>query len=169
MDTIESIHLAPYSNPTVRKLVTNLKYKSATCLSDSIRALLLRYKNENTIPHHNSRITITSVPASDKRLRERGVDQAAIIADGLREYWYPNAIRETVLIRTKHTVPNAKLKDERARQGNIAGAFEILKPVSGTVILVDDVFTSGATMNECKRVLLEAGAENVILFTIAKG
>jgi len=162
------IALSPYAHPTTRKLVTNLKYKSAICLRESLQAVLERYKREQPLPDWQA-IMITSVPASEKRLRERGVDQATLIADLLKETWYPDAARSDLLKRIKHTLPNAKLEDERARQGNVGGAFAPLGQISGTVILVDDVYTSGATMKECARVLKEAGATDVKLFTIARG
>jgi ComF family protein len=157
-------HLAPYAHPTVRTLVTNLKYHSANSLKDSFRTLLERYPSK---PDWQG--TIVAVPASDKRLRERGIDQAAIIADLLRETWFPDARREVLLKRIKNTTPNAQLEDARARQGNMAGAFEATDPVSGDIILVDDVYTTGATMNACVEALKRAGADRIRIFTIAKG
>jgi ComF family protein len=133
---------------------------------DSVQALISKHQK----PDWPAELTIVSVPASEKRIRERGIDQAALIADILKEAWFPNAKRADLLKRIKHTLPNAKLEDERARQGNVNGAFECsVERVAGSVILVDDVYTSGATMNECMRVLKEAGASEVKLFTIARG
>jgi len=164
----DQVALSPYSHPTTRKIVTNLKYQSATCLIEAVESLLERYRKEQGVPVWSG--TIVSVPASEKRLRERGVDQAALIADVLKKVWFPQSERKNLLARTKHTLPNAKLEDERARQGNVSQAFVCsVKRVAGSVILVDDVYTTGATMNECARVLREAGATDVKFFTVAKG
>jgi ComF family protein len=160
-----NIHLAPYANPTVRILLTRLKYHSADCLCDSIGELLDRYPDRPTWKPD----AIVPVPPSAKRRRERGIDQAALIAELLKERWIPDVEIRPLLIRARHTAPNALMKDENARRTNVEGAFRAPEPVSGRILLVDDVFTTGATLEACREALVQAGAESVHFFTIAKG
>ncbi len=163
--------IAPYANPIARKLITNYKYSGARCLEESLRALLKRYASEVGKPDWTElkELTIVSVPTSESRLRERGFDHAAVIAQIVKEEWAPQASIKKVLKRSKQILSNAKLEDEKARQANVSGAFEALEKVSGPVLLLDDVYTTGATTNECYRVLKQAGAESLYIFTLAKG
>jgi predicted amidophosphoribosyltransferase len=74
------------------------------------------------------------------------------------------------LFRARPTRPQVELNGEE-RVRNVAGAFALRRPaevVSRKIVLVDDVFTSGATMNECASVLKEAGAAQVIACTLAR-
>ncbi|HVM91087.1 MAG TPA: hypothetical protein VMU11_04300 [Verrucomicrobiae bacterium] len=146
--------------------MTSYKYRTATCLEESLTAMLCRYPHR---PTWTGPLSIVSVPPSERRLRERGIDQAARIADLVRDHWFPEARRTVLLARTRHTAPNAQLDDPRARRGNMAGAFAAVGSVRGSVVLVDDVYTSGATTGECARVLREAGAQHVYIVTLAKG
>jgi competence protein ComFC len=161
----------PYANPIARKLITNYKYSGARCLEESLRALLKRYATEIGKPAWTELkdLTIVSVPTSETRLRERGFDHAAVIAQIVRDEWAPNATIKQILKRNKQIFANAKLQDENARQANVSGAFEVIEQVSGPVLLLDDVYTTGATTRECTKVLMNAGAESVSIFTLAKG
>ena len=169
--TGEVVSLTPYADPLVRKLITTYKYGSARCLEDAFRSLLERYAAAIGKPTWTGMedLTIVPVPASERRMRERGFDHAAMLAGLIRESWAPQAKLETPLARVKHTLSNAKLEDERARKGNVLGAFEATRPVSGAILLVDDVYTTGATVEECIRVLKHAGASGVFVLTFAKG
>ncbi len=94
-----------------------------------------------------------------KRLR-RGYDQAALLSETVsKECCIPitNSIR-----RTKNTKTQTKL-DERKRRENVMNAFTVRtdRIKDKSVLLIDDVLTTGATMNECARVLKEAGAKEV--------
>jgi ComF family protein len=160
-----NIHLAPYANPTVRILLTRLKYHSADCLRDSIGELLDRYPGRPI----GKPDLIVPVPPSAKRLRERGIDQAALIAGLLKERWMPDVEIKQALKRTRHTAPNALMPDESGRRANVKGAFQADDAVSGKILLVDDVYTTGATLEASREALMRAGAESVHFFTVAKG
>lgn len=110
---------------------------------------------------------ITSVPLTPERLRSRGYDQTALLATYLSKAtgipYLPT------MKRVKKGVPRARLNYIQRRQ-TIRGAFEILKDTSvrdKVVLLVDDVYTTGLTVQECSRVLLRAGAAKVFVLTIA--
>ncbi len=105
---------------------------------------------------------VTWAPLSGKRLRERGYDQAKLLAEiAAKQLSLP---LEQTLIKQKDTKPQSGLKDGRARAENARGAYA---PVRGLnlkgkrVLLVDDILTTGSTMKECAKVLLGCGAERV--------
>ena len=112
---------------------------------------------------------ITSLPMDAIRLRERGLDHASFLADVVQKELLPQAVRQPLLMRAKQVVPNASLHDASLRAANMRGVFQVLEPMTSSVILVDDVCTTGATAREAARILLEAGAPEVHLFTFASG
>ncbi|MCC7522949.1 ComF family protein [Candidatus Uhrbacteria bacterium] len=142
----------------MRILVTRLKYQSASCLIPAIKHVIERsgYRVAGDA-------AVTWVPASKKRLAERGLDHARAIAQVLS----PNAL--PLLERARHTLTNATLEQHELREGNVVGAFRAIHPIPEHVILVDDVRTSGATASACAKVLRENGAKNVDLVTLAYG
>ena len=109
------------------------------------------------------------VPLHPRRERERGFNQAALLARALGRAW-SRPVREDVLVRTVATASQTEL-DATARRANVRNAFRIRRPalVAGRhVALVDDVFTTGATLSECARCLREAGAARVGALTLAR-
>ncbi len=112
---------------------------------------------------------IIPVPLHRKRLRWRGFNQAVLLAREVSRLWRV-PIDPFVLSRTKETLPQTQLPEEERRK-NVRGAFSLNqeKPVKGKALLVvDDVYTTGATVNECSRILLRAGAEKVHVLTLAR-
>lgn len=112
---------------------------------------------------------IIPVPLHRRRLRWRGFNQAALLADAVaRRLGRPLDI--TALVRVRPTPPQTA-QDLETRARNMRGAFAVRQPArvrDRRVLLVDDVFTTGATVNECARVLLAAGARTVDVFTLAR-
>ena len=109
------------------------------------------------------------VPLHRKRQNKRGYNQAALLADALG--WYTGVpVRHDVLFRTKNTTP-LKYLNPKERQNNLKKAFNIgqndvkLKKV----ILVDDIYTTGSTMNEAASVLIKAGVKQVYFVALACG
>ena len=113
---------------------------------------------------------ITWVPLSAKRLRERGYDQAKLLAEAIASKLGTTAL--PLLRKEIHTGAQSLLKDASARRANVAGAYSVLDVglVEGKrVLLVDDVVTTGATLSECAVTLLGAGAKEVRAVTLARG
>lgn len=112
---------------------------------------------------------ITYVPLHFLRLRKRGYCQTKLLAEELsRELQIPSC---RLLRKKRHTKVQSRLYGEAARKANVSGAFSMKKhaEIEGkTVLLVDDVVTTGATLAECSRVLLTAGAERVVCATLCK-
>jgi ComF family protein len=112
---------------------------------------------------------IMPVPLHAKRLRQRGFNQALLLAHRMSEAHHIPCSCDN-LYRSRPTRPQVELTGVERVQ-NVAGAFALRKPgevVDRSVVLVDDVFTTGATMNECALVLKQAGAAQVTAFTLAR-
>ncbi len=112
---------------------------------------------------------VMPVPLHASRLRKRGFNQALLLARGAsREYSIPLVYDN--LIRVRPTRPQVELSGKE-RAANVTGAFGLRRggDVEGKrVLLIDDVLTTGATMNECSRTLRDAGAEAVVALTLAR-
>jgi len=105
---------------------------------------------------------IVPVPLHKKRMAERGFNQSAEIAADLSRI-YGKPVIDELLIRSRDTKHQFELSP-RERALNIKGAFTVKDPVkvSGKrVLIMDDIYTTGATINECRRCLLSAGARSV--------
>ncbi len=113
---------------------------------------------------------VVPVPLHKKRKRERGFNQSEVIArliqDAAQEsgFTYQDCLR-----RTKYTKQQAKL-DKLEREKNVRGTFKyITRPIKSRILLVDDVYTTGSTMNECARILKENGVSEVLGVVLARG
>jgi ComF family protein len=110
---------------------------------------------------------LVPVPLARARLRERGFNQAELIAEGIGATLRIR-VRRRWLARTKETLPQSELSASE-RQGNVRHAFAASDAVAGVhVVVVDDVLTTGATASECARALLDAGARRVGVVTVAR-
>ncbi|HWP41891.1 MAG TPA: double zinc ribbon domain-containing protein [Blastocatellia bacterium] len=113
---------------------------------------------------------IIPVPLARTRRRERGFNQAAIIAKTIR----PESgakLDESSLVRIKHTERHRAGMDKIDRARSVARAFKVVRPraIEGaSILLVDDLYTTGSTVTAATRALLEAGAERVSVFTLAR-
>ena len=118
----------------------------------------------------NSANVIVPVPLHPTRERERGFDQALVLARELARY-SGLPLDEHALVRGVQTKMHRAGMDAKARRKSVAGAFTIRHRdlIAGKrVLLIDDVFTTGATVSACAAVLTEAGAEEVFVLTIAR-
>lgn len=110
----------------------------------------------------------TWVPVSRERLRERGYDQARLLAVSCaREL---NVACEPLLVKTRNNLPQSSLGTLEERVNNTRGVFAALPnaAIKGrNVLLIDDIITTGSTLSECARTLLMAGAESVLCATLA--
>jgi ComF family protein len=110
---------------------------------------------------------VLPVPLHQKRLREREFNQSALIGKHIaRRLGAPLSVRS--LVRNRHTIPQVGLSAQERRK-NIRNAFTVsdMNHVRGKrIMLVDDVFTTGATVRECSRVLRKAGAKEVFVITL---
>lgn len=112
---------------------------------------------------------LVPVPLHPRRQRERGFNQAALLAERVGRVWGRPVIA-SALVRTMATPPQTELSGE-ARRRNVRGAFAVVRPrqVAGRrVLLIDDVMTTGATVEACAAPLRGAGAAEVGVLTVAR-
>lgn len=153
-----------------RKLISKAKYDGRY---DYLKFLIFNFKFLNNPQYYNFqnflklKPTVVPVPLHKNRLRERGFNQAEIIAKAVCEIW--NLELSDCLTRVKDT--GHQVGRTRAERLNaLKNAFS-LRPASRTltsVLLVDDVWTTGATMNECAKTLKTAGVKNIWKFVLAR-
>ncbi|MCL2401707.1 MAG: ComF family protein [Oscillospiraceae bacterium] len=111
---------------------------------------------------------LTWVPLSEARLDKRGYNQARSLAQCVADNLGVTAI--DTLRKPFDTMPQSEIPKRQARIENVVGAYDVIDPqrITGKrILLLDDVITTGATLNECAKTLLEAGAESVICATLA--
>jgi ComF family protein len=159
-----------YSNKTIRTLIHRLKYRrvqpyaaiAAAFLENAVKYYML------AIPHNT---VIVAVPLHASRFLERGFNQSEHIGQELSQRLsIPFADRD-VLIRHKRTKPQAQIKNPKERKENIKDAFCVRNATDifrKNVLLIDDVATTGETLNEAAKALRRGGAKSVWAFTLAK-
>ena len=147
--------------------VHRFKYGGRTELAGPLAALMRDRLAPPFVPAEAD--LVLPVPLHPRRLRQRGFNQALLLARAL----FPGnrkSIRADILMRTRDTAHQAGL-GRKARRLNVHRAFELRAPgaVKGlAVLLVDDVLTTGATVRECARVLKKAGAQTVLVLALAR-
>lgn len=110
---------------------------------------------------------IIAVPISKERLHERGYNQSAIIAKKVAEFTKIK-YQEDILIKKKNNLRQSELTLNK-RKENVKDAYSIKnieKIENKKIILIDDIFTTGATLNECAKILKQNGANQVIALTV---
>lgn len=152
-----------YENFIVKKLINQFKYEPFIKeLSKPLASLIIAHLiNLNKADSFKNYILIP-IPLYKKKLKQRGFNQSAEIAKELsKNLMIP--VFDDVLIKIKQTPAQVELKKEQ-RQENIKGAFFCQKPeiIRGRkILLVDDIYTTGSTIEEGRRALRDAGAEEV--------
>jgi ComF family protein len=159
---------APYLyDGALMTAIHQLKYAQRSHLADSLGSLLASFA-QNWIGELEGYV-IMPVPLHPRRLRSRGFNQSLLLARCV-------ALKTGAeldflsLRRTKFTKPQTELSSEE-RKKNVRKAFEVLKPglvKKRTILLVDDVATTGSTLNECAKALKRAGADSVLCLVLAR-
>jgi len=164
-----------YRDRRVRALVWAIKYKRNNKLAEVAGEILYEHilgqLEDCSLFDNQKKFILSPVPISKKKMQEKGFNQAELLCEKIVENDTGNLFDHItdVLEKTKNTAPQTTLK-KGERLENLKGAF-VVNPkinVSGkTIILIDDVVTTGATIVEIKRTLKEAGAKKFIAFTLA--
>ena len=136
-------------------------------LSQYVQDLLIETARRSPL---NLATRIIPVPLHQKRRRERGFNQASIMADVLSRA-LKLSLDEVSLVRVSSTDRYRAGLDAKGREDTVNGAFEVRHPkliANEQILLVDDVFTTGATVSVCSEALLAAGAQSVFVLTLAR-
>ena len=160
---IDVTSAAVYSTP-LREAIHALKYDGVPALAGPLSQYLVDAWRRSSLQADS----IVPVPLHSRRRRERGYNQSELLARQLgREVGVP--VEPRSLRRVRYTGQQARLNAAERRQ-NVKGAFEAERALSRGrhIVLVDDVFTTGATMSECAEALLDAGAASVAAITLAR-
>lgn len=142
----------------IRRAVHELKYRNLRALAVPMAGLLFDYLRDNPVPGE----ILVPVPLHRKRLRERGYNQSALLARELGKLTEMPVVGDC-LLRQRHTPPQARTASIGERRQNVVNAFSCVngKLLEKRVILIDDVTTSGTTLNACAISLKESGAASV--------
>lgn len=157
--------LGLYRGP-LRDCVVALKYQGRHKTAERLAVRLLEQENIRAVLAGAD--LLVGVPLHADRLKERGFNQAALLAGALaRMCGLPES---AALIRNRNT-PSQTHLSARDRRRNVAKAFSVREgadPGGATIVVVDDVATTGATLRECAATLLTAGAAEVRAITVAR-
>ncbi len=157
-----------YENSVAKNLIHQFKYQKTTALAKPLAELMFTHlKNLNLKLNGYALVPIPLHPA---RQRERGFNQAELLTDILSVKTNLPVIKNS-LLRTKNCEPQAATHSLEERLINIKNSFAIKNPESlakKNIILVDDVFTSGATINEAVKALRQADVQKIIALVGAR-
>lgn len=157
-----------YDNKSVQALITGLKFNFAERAAVDLGRILADYARATNFDL--SQFTILPIPLHRKRERERGFNQSKLIAlEFSRRMDLP--MDDSIIFRIKSTHPQSQAKNREIRFENVARCFSIPhseKTEQKNFVLIDDVITSGATMNEATRVLKLAGARKILAMVAAR-
>jgi len=160
--------LAPfYYQPPMNEWLPQFKFAGRTDLAPGLAAYLTAYlKAELTCGDRAFPEALAAVPLHPKRLRQRGFNQAQLLARPVaRSLGMRDLSRQ--LKRIRYTQAQSELtRKERLR--NLRGAFAVSGKLPRSLLLLDDVHTSGATFNELSRTLRQAGVEQIIVCSLAR-
>jgi ComF family protein len=161
--------VAPYlSRGVVREFIHRFKYDRERYLRIPLGEWLSEALEDDRLKLQPADFLVP-VPLHSTRFRERGFNQADLLADQLSRTSNTPVLR--CLHRTRYTTTQTRL-DRHERMENLRDAFRVVHPerlLQRHLLLVDDVFTTGSTADECARVLLISGAASVRVVTVARG
>jgi len=157
-----------YKNPFVKEIIHQYKYNFIKDLSEPLAELMSRKLSSY---FSSGSIVLIPVPLHKKRLRWRGFNQSDLLAQEINQRLnFP--IANDILIRKKHTLPQVKIENAPKRKQNIKNAFQLNSDQSledKTIILIDDISTTGATLKECAKALKPLKPKEIWGLVLAKG
>lgn len=165
---IQHIYFFRYEN-LIRSQILALKFQEKPYIYKTITYFL---KNmQKSFENFKKYDIIIVVPISSKRKKERGYNQSYLIAKEISKIT-KTRIAKNVLYKIKNTVPQSSL-NRKQREENAKGVYiakNIFKVYNKKILLIDDIYTTGNTVNECARELVQKGIkrENIEVLTIAK-
>ncbi len=158
---------ALYYEDTVREALLRYKFQGSSGYAGTFGRLLADCIRANLRGQYD---LISWVPLSRERLRERGYDQAMLLAQAAALELQDVAV--STLDKVRNAEKQSGVGSAEKRRANISGAYRVADAelIQGRrILLIDDIVTTGATLSECARTLLEGGASQVVCATVARG
>jgi competence protein ComFC len=165
--------LYSYKSPSVKKIILYLKRhrandiakEIASPLSDVCKDIISEY----TTLHQTQKSVLIPIPVSRTRLLERGFNQSLLLGNAIKETIPHDVQLDEALVRVSHTKKQSTVQSKSERIMNMKYAFSAKKPLAKNIlyIIIDDVTSTGATLQEAKRALQKAGARHVVAVTVA--
>lgn len=167
--------LFDYKDPRIRAAVWTLKYRGIKKLAEPLGELLyeelLDMMGEKMMWRECGKLMVVPIPLTGRRLWQRGFNQSALLARAIaRSDENLFVFSADALVRIKNVPPQTEMSSRAERLKNLRGVFSIATPemINGkSVVVVDDVTTTGATFAEARRVLLKSGAREVFCLAVA--
>lgn len=160
-------YIFEYKNE-IRNLILNYKFHDKSYLYKVFSEIIL--KNKKIYGFLKKYDIIIPIPIHKKRKKQRGYDQSELIAKEIVKNIENIKYENNIIEKTKNTLPQSSL-NKNQRQKNVQGVYRVTneeKIKNKKIILFDDIFTTGNTVNECAKILKEKGAKEVLVLTLAK-
>ena len=151
----------------IRKIILDYKFNEKSYIYETFVNFIL--KDEKIFKKLQTYDTIIPVPISKTRMKERGYNQSFLIAKALGNKLNIH-IEKNCLIKTKNVIEQSKLNREERKQ-NIQNVYELKNKQilnNRKILLIDDIYTTGNTINECSKILKQANPKGIDVLVLAK-
>jgi ComF family protein len=169
--------LFSYKDKSIQKLLWLLKYKHGTKIAEifslSLYEAAQEISQENFLKYGTPHLVVLPIPIHKNKKRKRGYNQSEILCEALLKIQTEEVfltLVKNVLVKTKDTPSQTKQRNKKGRVENIKNSFAVMdtESIEGKhILLIDDIMTTGATIEEAKRTLLRHGTRSVSALTVA--
>ena len=171
--TLHVFSAANYSDKLIQKALKVFKYGFVKDMAGPLAEVIRTYIDNVPAVVSSGLLSgnplLIPVPLHKKRLNWRGFNQSEVLAEQIAVN-YKFEVGKDILVRIKNVKHQADIKDRERRLNNIEGSFACSANLNGRrIVLVDDICTTGGTLNECAKVLAANGAGKVRALVIARG
>jgi ComF family protein len=161
----KAIAAVAYKNPVI-SLIHSFKYNHCKYLSGFLSSLITAHFSKIGLSV-NEFDFLTTVPMHREKLKMRGFNQSELLGQCLSNH-FKKPFKNDIIYRKRFNPSQTKFRKEK-REKNTEKMFEVKKDLKGKkIIIVDDIFTTGATVNACAKELKNNNAQNVLVVTLAK-
>ena len=164
---------AYFTNPLIEQVIYHLKYRSVYLVARDLGQVMAQAVGMENLFENKKDSLLVPVPMFSGKQKVRGFNQAELLAETL-SLATKIPIAKNLLKKNRNTRPQMQIENEKKRRKNIFGAFlvsldyNLEKALEKRIILIDDVATTGATLNACAYTLKEAGFREVIGLVVAR-
>ena len=165
--------LGSYADRSIQGVIQALKYRGATCVVPILERWISFFvqRHGETLPWLRGEAwTLVPVPTAPSHIRERGLDHALILAQAVQHAAPALKLAAHLVVRTEETgFANAELADDRLREANVVRQWKLKGSIPERILIIDDVYTTGSTVQSLARALLAGGAKEIEILTMATG